>query len=224
MIGYVLADAAAVPASDSWLTASERRRCAGLRIEKRRADWRAGRWVAKHAVGRALDVHPLLIEIRSGPSGAPQPWCGGRPLPVALSLSHSTGRALSVVSTATPDIGCDLELVEARHPAFAGDWFTASEQRTFEAAGDDRDTLITAVWCAKESVLKALRAGLLRDTRSVVVGDAGTAHDGWLRLTALDTTDQRWFDVWVCRDGPMVVSVAAAQSASDPSAAPPRRL
>ena len=208
MIGYVLAAAADVPASAAWLTAAERSRCEAFRVEKRRADWRAGRWVAKQAVGRALGLDPALIEIRSAPDGAPQPWYEDAMLPVGLSLSHSTGHALSVVSTPARDVGCDLELVEPRHPAFVGDWFTASEQRAFEAAGEKHDTLVTAVWSAKESVLKVLRVGLQRDTRSVVVTDAGDVEGDWRRMRAGDAGSERWFDVWARRAGPMVLTVA----------------
>ena len=53
---------------------------AGLRVPKRREDWRLGRWTAKAALGgRRRDL--------AAADGAPEPWRDGERLPVSLSLS-----------------------------------------------------------------------------------------------------------------------------------------
>jgi 4'-phosphopantetheinyl transferase len=59
-------------------------------------------------------------------------------------------------------------LIQPRITDFAGDYFTAAEQVLVERCAEAwRPALVTAIWSAKEAVLKALRAGLRQDTRSV---------------------------------------------------------
>ncbi len=59
-----------VPSGNDWLHAGELDRLNHMRFAKRRADWRLGRWTAKHAVAFCLHL-PLdrrsltAIEIRS---------------------------------------------------------------------------------------------------------------------------------------------------------------
>ena len=66
-------------------------------------------------------------------------------------------------------MGADMERVERRSDEFVADYFTKKERRLVtEAAGEMRDVVVTAVWSAKESVLKALHLGLTVDTRAVV--------------------------------------------------------
>ena len=67
-------------------------------------------------------------------------------------------------------VGCDLELIEPRGAGFFDDYFTAEEQAMVSRMPEaDRPWLLTLLWSAKESALKALRVGLRADTRSVVV-------------------------------------------------------
>lgn len=47
---WILATAGEVPDGDGWLSGPERRDQAGLRVPKRRAEWRLGRWAAKRAL------------------------------------------------------------------------------------------------------------------------------------------------------------------------------
>lgn len=74
------------------------------------------------------------------------------------------------------------------HPAFPGDYFTLDELAIVAAAPAElRDTLVTAIWSAKEALLKALRLGLTVDTRRVAclpsVDDLAQARSGWAPLT-----------------------------------------
>src|SRR6476469_10047436 len=66
-----------VPAENDWLSARESVCLSGLRVAKRRADWRLGRWTAKCAVASflnlSMDAQDLAqIEIRPASSGAPE--------------------------------------------------------------------------------------------------------------------------------------------------------
>ena len=147
----------------------------GMRFEKRRADWRLGRWTAKLAVSAYYNApcRPDCLrrfEIRPEMSGAPNVWIGTRPAPLTISLSHRAGSAVCAVAPAGVELGCDLETVEPRSPEFLADYFTAREQSLVkQAATSDRPRLVALFWSAKESALKALRLGLRVDTRRLEV-------------------------------------------------------
>ena len=53
-LGWLTSSLAEVPGADDWLGPREQRALAALSVEKRRADWRLGRWAAKAAVGAWL--------------------------------------------------------------------------------------------------------------------------------------------------------------------------
>lgn len=163
-----------VPRGDAWLGRRERAGMSNHRTEKRRAEWRAGRWAAKSAVASRLGVSQAQVEVVAAADGAPQALLADRRLPVCVSISHRDGSAVALATPPEVAAGCDLELIEARAKGFAADWLTPSELAEVDAAtSTERDALITLIWSAKESVLKALRLGLSVDTRrvDVAVGD-----------------------------------------------------
>lgn len=172
-----------VPPGNEWLSENENILLEGLHVAKRRADWRLGRWTAKCAVAAYLKLRPAgmaEIEISARPSGAPQVTLATRLAPAEISLSHRGGVAMCAVAGQDAAIGCDLEIVETHSPAFIRDYFTDREQMGIaRASASDQRSLVTALWSAKESALKALQEGLRLDTRSVSVrlrGWAGEAH------------------------------------------------
>jgi 4'-phosphopantetheinyl transferase len=204
-----------VPAGDGWLSPGEAQRLADLRFPKRRADWRLGRWTAKRAVAACLDEpHGLAdIEIRASLSGAPEVFSGGLPADFTISLSHRGGVACCAVTKGAVSLGCDLELVEPRSESFISDYFTAEEHALIaQATPSDRSRLVTLLWSAKESALKALRIGLRADTRSVTVKNPGTAcvssdSDCWNSLTVWHTAGE--FHGWWRQSGIWVRTVVA---------------
>jgi 4'-phosphopantetheinyl transferase len=163
-----------VPLSDEWLSSSEQLILAGLKVPKRRADWRLGRWTAKRAVAEYLALlcvpkQLMAIEIRPAATGAPEVFLDQQPANVSISLSHRAGTAACAIVPSGSVVGCDLELVEPRADEFISDYFTATEQKCIaHVSPEQRDRLVTILWSAKESALKALRTGLRVDTRSVV--------------------------------------------------------
>jgi 4'-phosphopantetheinyl transferase len=167
--------AADVPEENNWLSASETVRVEGLRFPKRRGDWRLGRWTAKRAVSAYLKLSSdpaalATVEIRAAPDGAPEVFLGDEPAAFAISLSHCAGTAVCAVMPSPGAVGCDLELIEPRSRAFFDDYFTAEEQTmVLRMPEAERVGLLTLLWSAKESALKALRVGLRADTRSVAV-------------------------------------------------------
>ena len=165
-----------VPADDEWLTAAERAGLAGLRVPKRRHDWRLGRWTAKQALAAYLDdggrsARTLArLEVRATEDGAPEAFVDGQPAPVTLSISHSAASALCALGPRPVALGCDVERIEPRAAVFVTDYFTPAEGALVAAASAAaRDVLVTAIWSAKESGLKALRQGLRLNTRAVEV-------------------------------------------------------
>jgi 4'-phosphopantetheinyl transferase len=183
--GWFTSTRAEVPADDAWLGERERQVLAALGVEKRRADWRLGRWTAKAAVGAWLALPAAEIEILAGADGAPEAWLGGARAPVSVSLSHRGGRALAAVTAAPAAVGCDLELVEPRSGAFVREWLAPEEQRLVAAcAAGERDRVANLVWTAKEAAAKVRREGLRLDVRTAVVdlGDDGARPAAWRPL------------------------------------------
>jgi 4'-phosphopantetheinyl transferase len=167
-----------VPNDDAWLSVAECARLSGMRIVKRRTDWRLGRWTAKSAVASYLSLELVPdnfwnIELRPAASGAPDAFLADKPAALAISLSHRGGTALCAVCQSGATLGCDLELIEPHSDAFVADFFAADEQAFLaRAAAAERERMVALIWSAKESALKALRAGLRLDTRSVIVSPA----------------------------------------------------
>ena len=197
-----------VPSGDGWLSGAELALLERLRIPKRRADWRVGRWTAKCAIAAYLQLSLnseglAVIEVRPAASGAPEAFIDGERGHVSISISHSHGVGFCVVAAAGADVGCDVERVAPHSDAFLCDYFTAEEQEFAGKIADrDRDMALTLLWSAKESTLKALRCGLRSDTRSVTVvasqvplsranewlplevwSDSGRTFHGWWRKT-----------------------------------------
>jgi 4'-phosphopantetheinyl transferase len=199
-----------VPEADEWLSEKERSYLGGLRFPKRRDEWRLGRWTAKCSIASSLGLPsdiPTLSQIEIWPdrSGAPEVFLAHEPAHLAISLSHRAGKAVCAVAPFEARIGCDLELIESRHPAFLSDYFATDEQALVaHTAPDLRDFTVTLLWSGKESALKALHLGLRLDTRSLNVcltESPPPSRDSWLdsyplRLLNSHSTEQESSDLW----------------------------
>ncbi len=185
---------AAGVAPGSLLAADEAARLATLKIAKRRRDWLLGRATAKALLQAWLAqeiVAPSAANliIHSETTGVPTPWLadsrGRAPLPVSLSISHCDGHALCALidrrgAATAVSLGADMEKVEPRAGSFVADYFTPGEVAQVQRATDaDHDAVVTAVWSAKEAVLKAVQLGLSVDTRAVDIdlGGRPPSHD-----------------------------------------------
>ncbi len=216
-VAWLRQDAADVPADLAWLTPAERVRLAGLRVPARRRDWLLGRWTAKRLLGASLGtaatpLAPARIEIRAAADGAPEPFVDGRPVPWTLSLSHRAGRGLCAVAPGPAALGCDLEPIEPRDPALVADYFTDPERALVAAATPaDRVRLVVLLWSAKESALKAMRAGLREDPRDVVIVPSRAAPvTAWQALAARHEPGDRSFaGWWRALDGDVLTVVVA---------------
>jgi len=213
---------AEVPADDVWLSANEKSIFDALRLPKRRADWRLGRWTAKQAVAACLnqpsDLKGLAdIEIRAASSGAPDIFIEGRAGPVSIALSHRNGIALCAVGSIEHRFGCDLESVEPRSSAFVDDYFTYTEKNLIQSASvQHKPELVTLIWSAKESALKALREGLRLDTQCVSVAPSAELQSSNLnaerwRSMKVDYAGKRDFSGWWRIEGALVRTIVSTQ-------------
>lgn len=165
-----------VPRENQWLSAREMLVLDGMRFAKRRNDWRLGRWTAKCALAACLNLSRDLraladTEILAAPSGAPEVFLLNQPAPVTISLSHRAGTAMCALAPCATCIGCDLEMIEGRSDAFTADYFTVGERARVEQTQlEARPLLVTLLWSAKESALKAMHEGLRVDTTRLEVG------------------------------------------------------
>jgi 4'-phosphopantetheinyl transferase len=190
-----------VPEHSEWLSDGERSILDGLRFPKRRNDWRLGRWTAKQAVcayQRKADPMLFQLEIRAAADGAPEAFWNNNPSNVAISISHSNERSFCAVGPRDFAIGCDLELVESRDDSLVRDYFTPEEISFCRKAPiHDQSLTINLIWSAKESVLKALREGLRRDTRSVTVHPESWNQEGaWNAWTGRCHDTSAIFNGW----------------------------
>jgi 4'-phosphopantetheinyl transferase len=232
-----------VPAENDWLSATESLHLDGMRIAKRRTDWRLGRWTAKNALAIYLNApgQPQALasmEIRPAPSGAPEVFLANEPAAVTISLSHRAGTAICAVAPSGAALGCDLEAVEPRSDGFVADYFTAEEQALVaRASATERSRLLALLWSGKESALKALGVGLRLDTRCVMVNsvdalgspggdryieDTGFAFrppyglDRWRPLQVRCTSGQI-FSGWWQQSGNLLRTLVAAPPPAPPT-------
>lgn len=211
----------ALPAGTDWLTPEEAARAARMRYPKRRTEYLLRRLVVKHAValvtGGSVETAALAgIDVRNAPDGAPYVLVDRVPLGFGVSVTDRAGWAVCVVGG---PIGCDLELVEPRSPAFVRQFLTAAEQRFVAArpTGDERAAAANLVWSAKESALKVLHTGLRRDTRSLEVAVEVAGRGPWGALSVRGI-EGGVLPGWWRREGRFLVTVVAATAVAPPVA------
>ena len=215
-----------LPKAGDWLAAGEAERAAAMRFTKRRGEWLLARWTAKQVLadelGLADDPSSLArIEIRTivggEAQGAPEVFLDGVPHEIGVSLTDRADWAVCVAG-AVAELGCDLELVEARSDRFVRDYFTPREQAAvadppFDSTGD---AVANLIWSAKESALKVLRTGLRRDTRSVEVVFRGEQSvEGW-RPLGVRVEEARQLTGWWRQYGVFLLTVVTGSPVPPP--------
>ena len=189
-----------VPEGDDWLSAGERAVLAGKRFAKRRNDWLLGRWTAKKlicACQSQKDPSLTSLEIRAADDGAPEAFRDGEPAGVSISISHSSARCMCAAGPPDYLLGCDLEQIEQRDIQFFEDYFAPEEMALLRDAPAEKSLVAYLIWSAKESTLKALRQGLRRDTRSVLIyPEFPTPEDSWNPWTGHCLESSRKFYGW----------------------------
>lgn len=167
---------------------------------------------------------PLIAEAGRRP-GELVPAALGVRLPLSLSISHSGDTAFcalhplndggvrkSAPSLSLAQLGADIEAVEPRSALFLQQFFSTVEVDLVEqAASEQRNVLATAIWSAKEAVLKALRLGLTVDTRRVVCLPTRPSYPG-------SPEAQAWLAVEIKCD-PTLLQLYAERARQDPAEA-----
>jgi len=214
IIRWAKQDLANVPADNHWLSPGEAFVLKKLRFPKRRNDWRLGRWTVKNLLFNFPQIAPKIkhfsdIEILAAADGAPEVFLLRQPVPFSISISHSNSVGFATVNLQNNAVGCDIEIIETRNPAFVKDYFTAAEiAQVNETAAVDRDRVITLIWSAKESALKALREGLRLDTRRLEVQcHARSTPQNWQPLTIAYQKAGRIFSGWWQRYEDFVLTI-----------------
>jgi 4'-phosphopantetheinyl transferase len=160
------------------LSPREEKILAGLGHVPRRRKWLMGRAAAKRLVCDTLgedQVAQKTISVLNQPSGEPFVLIegkGGWGRAVSISHRSEVGMAAAPLDEAAR-IGADIETIEPRDPALVRQFYSDGEAQIVEAAGTDRDEIVSRIWSAKEAVLKLLGLGLRIDTRGVQVNLLG---------------------------------------------------
>ena len=211
------------------LSPSELQRYCAFRFPKRRNEWLLGRWTAKtlaHSLPTYQHYSLDQIEVRNTPEGAPYLQLPERAAPAeCLTISHSGTLALCALTNGLHlQVGADLEKVEARTETFILDYFTPTEQRLVEQIpAETRALIVTLVWSAKESMLKALGLGLRRDTRSVEVLDVDSfpsnreENGKWrkIQIGERPAGGRAWAGWWQRRDAFVLTLAATAATQAE---------
>jgi 4'-phosphopantetheinyl transferase len=205
-LGWLARELGDVPSGDEWLSARELRALSALSLPKRRAEWRLGRWTAKAAVAARLGAEIDRIEVLAEEDGSPAVQLEGARAPLTLSLSHRKGRALVAVGEPPGAVGCDLEAIEQRSPAFMREWLHPAERELLGGLDQDRAEMAANLfWTAKEAASKARRGGLrlnVRRARAEPLSlDQPPGRWAALRVTWEDGSSERgwwrWEPCWV---------------------------
>jgi 4'-phosphopantetheinyl transferase len=204
-----------------FLSPAELQKYSTFRFPKRRDEWLLGRWTAKtmvHSLPAYQHYSLDKIVIHNAPEGAPYIQLPDRATPAeCLSISHSGNLALCAIATGLDlQVGTDLEKVEARTETFIMNYFTPSERQLVKNyPAETRALVVTLIWSAKESMLKALGVGLRRDTHMVEVhgldGILRTDNDHGLwqkiQIGEKPANNRAWAAWWHRRD-PFVLTLA----------------
>ena len=140
-----------------------RRKCLAFRFEADRRRSLAAWLLLKELLTKA-GCEVARMEFRETPQG--RPYSPSLPH-LGISLSHAGDYVMAAVAEGA--VGCDVERIVPMDLAVAERCFTAAELRHLEAfpPGAAQDSEFIRLWTRKESVLKALGCGFLRDPRTI---------------------------------------------------------
>lgn len=147
----------ALPPPAGWLSPAELVRFAALSAGPRRAQFVAGRWLARQALARAMGGGWGDWTLSAGGEGPP---LASGPYPAWISLSHSADRVACAVAAAP--VGLDLEAIRPRRglAALAEATSSAAERAALpdlvRAEADEPARLLAFLhaWTLKEAWLK----------------------------------------------------------------------
>ncbi|MER6254229.1 4'-phosphopantetheinyl transferase superfamily protein [Streptomyces sp. NPDC001584] len=142
------------------LSPAERRVVRGMRAW-RRAEWTAGRLLAKRLVGEVVSAGADCVEILPRDDGSPRIVIGGSPVPALyVSISHTAGHVAAAL--APEPVGVDLcEMASADAVGRVADHFLWPGELAL--VGRERPEAMAGAWALKEAAVKADRSGIFGD-------------------------------------------------------------
>ncbi len=148
------------------LSTAERNYCKRFRYPKRRNEWLGGRTAAKAAllplpVFQGVQDEADRLTILPDEHGRPileEPFGRAKTENIALSITHSGEYAAAFAIQGLSFCGIDLQKISAKLPDLTNHFTTAAELDMLECRPElgDRETALTMLWAAKESLKKSL--------------------------------------------------------------------
>ena len=159
---YLIIKTKDVPDAEEFLTALEFKQYNSFTVEKRAAEWLAGRYAVKKLATEFFNLPFKKLQIKNAKNGAPILQAeGGNHL--TISISHRGDYAVAAISLTGDLIGVDIEKIEPRPQGWKEEYFTTDEI----IASDD--AYLTELWAKKEAVLKLLGIGLTVPTTQIKI-------------------------------------------------------
>lgn len=125
---------------------------------RRRAEWVAGRLLAKQVVRELLSVPADEVEVLPRADGSPRVLVGGSAVPgLNVSISHTAGHVAAAL--APEPVGVDLcTTVSAPAVLRVADHVLSAGELSL--IGTDRPDALAGAWALKEAAVKADRSGI----------------------------------------------------------------
>jgi phosphopantetheinyl transferase len=197
----------------------------GLGAAKRRREWLMGRIAAKDAVrlhlekARGLRLPVREIAILADERGRPHarvPLLAATGASPAVSIAHTDGVAVAVVSGRGDGIGIDVERLDRRRGDYERAAFGDDERLRLDAGPPaGRAARALRLFCAKEAAAKATGLGLMGSPLNLRILDADAALThvvleaaGRLAEALPDGRDRR-FDAWIDDADGILIALAA---------------
>lgn len=174
---YLVVNTNDTPKPEDFLTSYELSQYQSFKVEKRAAEWLAGRYATKKLATDFFTYPMKRMQVRNAKNGMPVLQVeGGNQL--TISISHSGAYAAAAIALADTLIGIDVEKVEERPESWAKEYFTEKELIV------DTPAFLTELWAKKEAVLKLLQIGLSVPAKEVEITGGeihfyGKALDVW---------------------------------------------
>jgi 4'-phosphopantetheinyl transferase len=136
------------------LSREERQYLDGIRLEKRRREFTAGRVVARELAGRVLGQAPASVALIVKADGSLE--LGGTACGISLAHTHEGVCAAVARDTA---IGIDLETIKPRHQDLLRFMLHPDEYGLLDTLPLSREHSLILCWVLKEATLKGMRTG-----------------------------------------------------------------
>ena len=149
------------------LSADEKDRAKRFHFQRDHDHFVAARGILRALLARYLNIGPSQLQFTYNPFGKPTLIGGKGAGTICFNVSHSRGLALYAIGRGR-ELGIDLESLQTRLDLgrMAGISFSAPEIAAFHAVpADKRTEVFLSCWTRKESYLKAMGLGLMRDIK-----------------------------------------------------------